>query len=139
MRSFPYTEPNILLFDGDGSDAKLAGVSYVVKSDTPPPLFNGLAVWHRHEALCFKGGIAIGIVERGERFFLTDEECIARRGRIFSIDHLLMSHLWIGDDYIDSAPIFAHSHPKLQKSYLANSTGKARKGDTDSRQHSSHP
>jgi len=114
--TFELLNPNILLFDGDGPDARFAGVSYTVAQQ--PGGFAGDAdVWHSHTSVCRQGGSIISLNEEGSEVWLSDSECTARGGQVFPLSNAEMMHLWIGPDYIDGAPIFAHDHPDLYDGY----------------------
>jgi len=44
-------------------------------------------------------------------------------GQVLPIGNAEMIHLWIGPDYIDDAPIFAHDHPELLGGYNPQPAG----------------
>lgn len=45
--------PENILYDGNGLDARVVGVSYIVKADKPPAGFAGPNDhWHKHDAVC---------------------------------------------------------------------------------------
>jgi hypothetical protein len=110
--TFDLLNPNILLFDGDGPDAKFAGVSYTV-ADRPEGFTGDYDTWHSHESVCRQGGSIISLSEEDSPVWLSESECQARGGQVFPLSNAEMMHLWIGPDYIDGAPIFAHDHPEL--------------------------
>ena len=57
---FNIKEPNVLLFDGEGDDANLAGVSWILSAATNPEGFTGPDdSWHRHSSVCFSEGLVI--------------------------------------------------------------------------------
>lgn len=114
--TFDLLNPNILLFDGDGPDAKFAGVSYTV-ADEPEGFAGDHEVWHSHTSVCRQGGSIISLSEEGSPVWLSESECRARGGQVFPLSNAEMMHLWIGPDYIDGAPIFAHDHPELYDGY----------------------
>ena len=115
------TEPNVLLFDGEGTDAKLAGVSYIMNNPVDPEGFTGKDdSWHRHDAVCFVMKDML-VISEGSRELspinLAPEKCKAKGGTMFPIANLTMMHLWIGDGYMGDYPIFAHDHPLLLDGY----------------------
>ena len=116
-KGFDLEQPNIMLFDGEGPDAKFAGVSYIVSGATPEGFTGPDDVWHRHSAVCFAAGLVISEGENeGSPINLGDAECKRRHGIMFPIANLSMIHLWIGPGYT-GAPIFAHDNPKLYDGY----------------------
>jgi hypothetical protein len=114
--TFDLLNPNILLFHGDGPDAPFAGVSYTV-ADEPEGLTGDYDVWHSHSSVCRQGGSIISLSEEDSPVWLSESECTARGGQVFPLSNAEMMHLWIGPDYIDGAPIFAHDHPELFDGY----------------------
>jgi len=121
-KGFDLEHPNIMLFDGEGPDAKFAGVSYIVGGATPEGFAGPYDVWHRHSAVCFAQGLVISEGENeGSPINLGDAECKRRGGIMFPISSLSMIHLWIGPCYTD-APIFAHDNPKLYDGYQPAAT-----------------
>ena len=115
---FDMTDPNILLFDGEGPDAKFAGVSYIVGGSGAPKGFAGkYDGWHAHTSVCFKGGTVVSLNEAGSSIWYSEPECLAAGGLVIPLASDEMLHLWIGPDYINGAPIFAHDHPKLYDGY----------------------
>ncbi len=118
---FNIKEPNILLFDGEGDDAKLAGVSWILGMPTDPEGFTGPHdSWHRHDSVCFLLSEFLVISEGeadGSPINLSAASCEDQGGQMFPISNLTMMHLWIGDEYISAGPIFAHDHPMLFDGY----------------------
>ena len=114
--TFDRLNPNILLFDGDGPDAKFAGVSYVLP--TVPEGFSGpYDSWHSHASVCLQGGTVVSLTEENSPVWLTESECRARGWSVLPLANAEMMHLWIGPEYIDGAAIFAHDNPKLYDGY----------------------
>jgi hypothetical protein len=117
--TFDLLHPNMLLYDGDGPDARFAGVSYSVSSATAPTGFAGpYDVWHSHGSVCLKGGTVVSLTEDDSDVWLSASECTARGGRVMPIPGDLMIHVWIGPGYFEAAPIFAHDNPKLYDGFL---------------------
>jgi hypothetical protein len=73
-RPFDPAHPAMLLYDGDGTNARLVALSYYVRSDRGPP--SGFAgandLWHRHFGTCYAGGFLIG------EQILTSDTCAKR-------------------------------------------------------------
>lgn len=113
--AFVLEEPEILLYDGEGPDAPIAGVSYLVAGADPEGFDGDFDVWHRHNGVCFKDGLVIAEIDghEGSTITMTGEDCTAAGGLNFPIDNLTMLHVWVGEGYEDGAPIFAHDHPML--------------------------
>ena len=113
--TFDLLNPNILLFDGDGPDAKFAGVSFVVAKQTEG--FTGpYDFWHSHKSVCIQGGSINSLSEDNSPVWLSESECVARGGSVRPLSNDLMIHVWIGPGY-RGAPIFAHDNPKLYDGY----------------------
>jgi len=120
---FDPLQPNILLFDGEGSDAKFAGVSYLVAGKAPKGFIGPYDSWHAHESVCIKGGTIVSLNEPGSPVWYSEPECTAARGAVLPLESDEMLHVWIGPDYIKGAPIFAHDNPKLYNGYLPKRDG----------------
>jgi len=110
---FDHLNPPILLFDGDGPDAKFAGVSYVVAEEAPEGFTGDFDFFHFHSSVCRRGGSIDSLSEDNSEVWYSESECVAAGGQVFPLAADNMIHMWIGPDYIDGAPIFAHDHPKL--------------------------
>ncbi len=122
------TTPNVLLFDGEGDDAKLAGVSWIMNSPTDPVGFSGPDDhWHRHSSVCFVASEGVVISEgdaEGSPINLSHAGCVRNKGVMFPISNLTMMHLWIGTGYMNG-PLFAHDNAKLLDGYRPNENPKA--------------
>lgn len=114
---FDPLRPDNLIFDGDGPDAKLAGVMYFL-GYKPEGFAGPYDVWHEHDAACVANGITVSLIEESSPIWLSESECRARGGRVQGTAGNWMLHVWIGPDYIDYAPIFAHDHPMLYDGYV---------------------
>jgi hypothetical protein len=117
--TFDLMHPNMLLYDGEGPDAKFAGVSYAISSSKGAPIgFMGpYDVWHSHKSVCIKVGV-VSLIDDNSRVWLSAKECTARGGHVLPIPGDLMIHVWIGPGYFKKAPIFAHDNPKLFDGFL---------------------
>ncbi|HEX5614190.1 MAG TPA: hypothetical protein VFZ83_03450 [Acidimicrobiia bacterium] len=112
---FDVRAPEILLYDGEGPDAPIAGVSYLLDGEDPAGFDGEFDAWHRHNGVCFADGLVIGEIDghEGSRISMTEEQCTAAGGLSFPIANLTMLHVWVGEGYEGEAPIFAHDHPML--------------------------
>ena len=98
----------MLLFDGNGPDAPLAGLSYLVRSPTEPDGFGpGGARWHRHAGLCIVRGVLVaeGVADR--------TECDGGHGSYLPGRDLWMLHVWIVPRYANPSGTFAPLNPAL--------------------------
>ena len=112
---FDLLHPPILLYDGEGPDAKFAGVSYVVKGNVPG--FSGCYdVWHSHKSVCIDPQHRITLTEPRSFRWYSESECRAAGGHVMPLAADKMIHVWIGPGYTH-APIFAHDNPKLFHGY----------------------
>lgn len=112
---FDVREPEILLFNGEGPDAPIAGVSYLLSGPDPEGFAGKWDVWHRHDAVCFARGLVIAEVggHQGSRIDMSREECKAQGGMIFPLSNLTMLHVWMKDGFESTAGVFSHDHPEL--------------------------
>jgi hypothetical protein len=112
---FDVRDPEILLFDGEGPDAPIAGISYLQSGPDPQGFTGKWDVWHRHQAVCFAGGLVIAEVggHPGSRIDMSREQCTARGGLTFPIGNLTMLHVWMKKGFESSAGVFSHDHPGL--------------------------
>jgi hypothetical protein len=96
--------PFYLQYDGDGPDAKLAGMSwYVVRfQDGPPPGLPGdNDWWHTHTSICYTN-VGVGAADQ-----VSDEECAALGGVNISWPYGWMVHAWIVPGYEHHPDVFA--------------------------------
>jgi hypothetical protein len=112
---FDALHPNILLYDGEGPDAKFAGVSYVA-AGKPKGFAGCYDVWHSHPSVCIDNKRRVTLTELGSRFWYSESQCRAAGFHVLKIAADNMIHVWIGPGYTD-APIFAHDNPKLYDGY----------------------
>ena len=113
---FDLLNPPILLFDGDGPDAKFAGLSYVVGGKVPGGFTGPYDFWHSHKSVCSVGGSIVSLSEENSQVWYSESECVAAGGGVMPIAADKMIHVWIGPGYM-GAPIFAHDNPKLYDGY----------------------
>jgi hypothetical protein len=112
---FDVRDPEILLYDGEGPDAPIVGLSYLVSGPDPEGFTGKWDTWHRHEAVCFAGGYVIGELDghEGSKINMTEEACQAAGGRAFPIKNLTMLHVWMKPGYESANGVFSHDHPEL--------------------------
>jgi hypothetical protein len=104
-------EPEMLLYDGNGLDARIVGLSYLglTNPETPPDGFAGPNdPWHQHIGLCLKGTRVIGDVDT------TEEQCRERGGRKSALDDLWMAHAWVVPGWESPWGTFSAEHPDLR-------------------------
>jgi hypothetical protein len=113
--TFDVNNPEILLFDGEGPDAPIVGISYLVNGPDPAGFYGKWDVWHRHQAVCFAGGYVIGEIggHAGSRINMTTDTCKAAGGLSFPIANLTMLHVWMKPGFASSTGVFSHDHPQL--------------------------
>lgn len=105
-RPFDPAAPSMLLYDGDGPDARLVGLSYWITSPTPPEGFpGGEDVWHRHRGLCIERGLV-----RGEHLTSPDQ---CPRGVYLDGRNLWMLHVWVAPGVDNPWGLFASANPDL--------------------------
>jgi hypothetical protein len=109
-RTFDPAAPEMLLFDGNGPDARIAGLSYYVTGVSRAP--EGFAgpndQWHQHIGLCVSvGGFVIG----GSQ--LSTEECAARGGIKADGSTAWMVHAWVVPGWESAWGTFSGEHPEL--------------------------
>jgi hypothetical protein len=104
-------EPEMLLYDGNGLDARIVGLSYLGLTDpeTPPEGFAGPNdLWHQHIGLCLRGSRVIGDVDT------TEEQCRERGGRKSALDDLWMTHAWVVPGWESAWGTFSAEQPDLR-------------------------
>jgi hypothetical protein len=104
-------EPEMLLYDGNGLDAKIVGLSYLGLTDpeTPPEGFTGPNdPWHQHIGLCLRGTRVVGDVDTASG------DCSERGGRKSPLDDLWMSHAWVVPGWESPWGTFSAEHPDLR-------------------------
>jgi hypothetical protein len=113
---FDVNDPEILLFDGEGPDAPIVGISYLASSPENPEGFAGKwDTWHRHDAVCFAGGYVIGELggHADSKIDMTEAQCKAEGGTSFPIANLTMLHVWMKPGFESAHGVFSHDHPQL--------------------------
>ncbi len=108
--TFDPTAPEMLLYDGDGDDARIVGLSYyMLKTDgvTPEGFAGPNDPWHQHIGLCIKGGIVVG----PERW--SKEQCAAAGGVKANGADAWMNHTWTVPGWESPWGVFSGEHPEL--------------------------
>ncbi len=106
-RPFAARSPAMLLFDGNGSDAHLVGLSYLVRSAAEPDGFRAAgAVWHRHDRMCVVRGVLVG--EHSSR-----RRCRSAQGVLIPGRDLWMLHAWVVPGRENAWGMFAPMNPGL--------------------------
>jgi hypothetical protein len=110
---FDVSEPEMLLYDGNGPDAAMVGLSYYLihHSDTEPTQgFTGPNDhFHRHVGLCIGIGGVIGDST------MTAEECAAIGGRKAAGEGGWMNHVWIVPGCESPWGMFSGASPLLDR------------------------
>ena len=103
---FDPTRPSMLLFDDSGlRPTRLAGLSYWVRSDSPPEGFTGPNdVWHRHSGLCFENGWL------ARENVASSGECA---GQWLNGSDLWMLHVWVAPEVRNDDGLFAARNTAL--------------------------
>jgi hypothetical protein len=118
---FEVDKPEMILYDGNGPDARVVGLSYYVVLDgnaEPTQGFTGdNDHYHRHIGLCVGPGGVIGDSTT------TPEDCAARGGRKASGSNGWMSHAWVVPGCESPWGLFSGANPILD-SELARQSGK---------------
>jgi hypothetical protein len=102
-------EPDFLMYDGNGSAARLTGMAWWVRSEGGPPEgFKGENDWwHQHPDVCLtQSGTWIG---QG----ISAEDCAALGGVHAPNDDWWMAHAWVLPDWQLQFDVFQNHHPCL--------------------------
>lgn len=108
---FVIEEPEMLLYDGNGLDARIVGLSYYIvgEPDQPPTVgfTGGNTEYHRHVGLCVRGTLVVG------NEATTAEECRARGGIKTDGSRAWMAHAWVVPGCESPWGVFSAANPKL--------------------------
>jgi hypothetical protein len=109
--TFEIERPEMLLYDGNGDDAAMVGLSYYILTDdgtAPTQAFTGGNVeYHQHVGLCVKGTLVVG----GSG--MTAADCAARGGTKNSGSNAWMAHAWVVPGCESPWGVFSAANPKL--------------------------
>jgi hypothetical protein len=108
---FVLEEPEMLLYDGDGPDASIVGLSYYILQDGDEEPAEGFTGdndhYHRHVGLCIRDGV----VAAGSS--TSEEDCAALGGRKSDGASGWMSHVWIAPGCESDWGVFSGANPQL--------------------------
>jgi hypothetical protein len=108
---FVLEQPEMLLYDGDGPDASIVGLSYYILhegDEEPAEGFTGdNDHYHRHVGLCIRDGV----VAAGSS--TSEEDCAALGGRKSDGASGWMSHVWIAPGCESDWGVFSGANPQL--------------------------
>ena len=110
--TFDPTQPTMLMYDGNGSNAPLTGMVWAVAQapgSHPPAGFAGdNDHWHSHQSLCFdNSGFIIGDS-------ITDAACTALGGTNLDTSGLWLVHVWLPEfEGWQATDIFNKTHPEI--------------------------
>ena len=109
--TFEIDKPEMLLYDGNGDDATMVGLSYYILTpdgSAPTQGFTGGNVeYHQHIGLCVKGTLVVGGSDT------TFEECAARGGTKAGGSNAWMAHAWVVPGCESPWGVFSAANPKL--------------------------
>jgi hypothetical protein len=118
--TFDLNEPEMLLYDGNGPDANVIGLSYYVRQqgdEEPAEGFTGdNDHYHRHVGLCLRGAMVIGDTTT------TAEQCEAMGGRKANNTDGWMNHVWAVPGCESPWGLFSAANPVLDAT-LAEGSG----------------
>jgi hypothetical protein len=116
---FHLEEPEMLLYDGNGLEAGIVGLSYYVLQSgevEPSQGFTGPNDhFHRHVGLCMRNGVTIGDSTT------TKEECEALGGRKNDGSRGWMNHVWVVPGCESPWGMFSGANPLLDSALAENS------------------
>ena len=109
---FDLDHPEMLLFDGDGPNAGMVGLSYYLVTDGDEPPTAGFTGpndhYHRHVGLCFRDGVVIAGSNASE------EECAAEGGSQGDGLPGWMNHVWVVPGCESDWGMFSGANPALR-------------------------
>ena len=106
---FDPTTPEFLQYDGNGLDAELVGMSWLVRTDDgmPPEGFaGGNDWWHSHPVLCFSTSFGVVIGED-----TSESQCSSMGGVNLYLHDYWMVHAWIVPGMEYRIDVFENHHP----------------------------
>lgn len=122
---FAIGEPEMILYDGEGPDANVVGLSYYIMLDgeaEPTQGFTGTGDhYHRHIGLCVAGSLVVGDSTT------TDAECAALAGVKQGGSAGWMNHVWVVPGCESPWGVFSGANPLLD-AHVAESSGRGRGG-----------
>ncbi len=116
---FEVDKPEMILYDGDGPEARVVGLSYYIlqkSSFQPTQGFTGPNDdYHRHDGLCIKGGVVI------QGTGSTAEQCAAAGGFKSDGSAGWMNHAWVVPGCESPWGVFSGASPTLDDDLAAAS------------------
>lgn len=112
--AFDPTQPEFLMYDGNGRSARLTGMAWWVKTTDghPPPGFEGdNDWWHQHPLVCLN---TTAFTYMGEN--RTDAQCASLGGVNVDFSDWWMVHAWIVEPWLVQYDVFTNHHPCLSSS-----------------------
>lgn len=110
---FEIDKPEMVLYDGNGLDAHVVGLSYYIlqRGDNEPTQgFTGESDhFHRHIGLCMKGAMVIGDSTT------TEEQCAALGGRKANNRNGWMNHTWVVSGCESPWGMFSGANPVIDR------------------------
>jgi hypothetical protein len=136
LSGFNPERPMFFQYDGNGDDARLAGLSWFVQQPegvtAPPEGFpGGNDMWHTHATLCYRNGVG-GVVVGSE---ISDEECIRRGGHNEGLPRVWMIHAWIMPGYENTYDVFSGAYACVRGKGPVTDPDDACKGDHREMEH----
>jgi hypothetical protein len=111
--TFEIDKPEMILYDGNGPEASVVGLSYYILFDSPFEPSQGFTGrndhYHRHDGLCVGAGGVIGDSTT------TEEECRERGGRKAQGTGGWMSHAWVVPGCESPWGMFSGATPVLDR------------------------
>jgi hypothetical protein len=108
--TFDLTKPEVLLYGGEGPDAPLVGVNYIVTGSSPPEGFTGDADhWHEHPTLCYNPTLGLIVGDETD----TAQSCAAMGGTIISFAGNWLLHVWCIPGWEAPEGVFSHENSKV--------------------------
>jgi hypothetical protein len=104
----PY-KPEVLQYDGNGSNSLLVGFDYYVRTNTglPPQGFPGNNDWwHHHPSICHRSSDAAMI-----GFNQSDATCSSQGGVNVNMSNFYMLHVWVVEDMTFEPDVYAGMMP----------------------------
>jgi hypothetical protein len=110
--TFEIDKPEMLLYDGDGDDASMVGLSYYIMNDSSAEPTQGFTGpndhFHRHVGLCVGAGGVVGDSTTSA------EDCAARGGRKADGAGGWMNHVWLVPGCESPWGMFSGATPLLE-------------------------
>jgi hypothetical protein len=109
--TFEPDKPEMVLYDGNGPDAKVVGLSYyaLTTPEAPPEGFvSPNDSWHQHIGLCIANGRVVGDVDT------STADCKARGGEKVKLDNAWMNHAWVVPGWESAWGTFSAENPDLR-------------------------